>query len=874
MRLEDYNKKTFSKFFGLWSRGQLDEVPLDHFSDCLNLDWNLDEWKTRPGSFTSITVGFGAGNGKIRRFASFSDPSIGPLVLILDDSGNLYTYSTRSGDDAVTPVLSDANANDFSAIKMLNRIYITFHNGEKGLSSSNLKVFIPGGSPGLDEFRDAAGLAPSSAGPMVAVDGATGIVNAGDYKIAVSYITSSGFVTQPGPKIATVFTPTTYTAPGVKKIDLSNIPLGPTGTTSRQILITKADLEEYFFLSSDFGGLIEDNTTTIATLDFDDTTDLVDSADYLFDLLETIPSALVLEDYNDRLGIAGIPDDPSVFMFSLPGDPETFDAIDSIYPINRDDGYTIRNSLVMRKTLYIGKNLGLYSASDNGDFPSTWEKPGIVDQVTNVSIHGIAEFFDISGVRVARDWTLIGDRSGILLFDGIVRKPPITDKINDIWQSINYTQYHKMVIAVDEQNHKIYVAIPIEGAVDNNLLLMGDYNSCPGKIPEAYKIKWSEWQINPCNERKNPTEIGLFGFPPDTVPTLKLASIDGGGKIYSFNPFLIDDSGTDIESFFTTPLMFWESGFVHFFTAARLRVIGDGTILCTIHGEDVTLTASLPNIILSSSLLSSFRFSFEFFSGDGITVNFELCDVPAIGMLLGFQNGLLIQENVDYTLFGTTITMTVTPLTRDTLQFVFLVGVVDTTFTLEVPTGTIDGANTVFTVSATPSDIYIGVWQNGLLIKNGSDYTIDGDEVTFLVAPLVGDTLQVLFHNDLIEPGFVLETPSEAINGSNTTYTLTGDPSKNFILCFHNGLILRYIRDFYFDGTKIVFYTAPQLGDTLQFLYRFIPGGINRITGKEQLIRFDFQNEKAAIKFRLTSGKFIVSKVELFGKPIYSMRPA
>src|SRR5437016_4626796 len=181
MRLEDYKRKVFEDFYGLYNRGEMDQIPEDHFSDCLNIDYDIGEWKTRPGLRSHIGLGYG---GKIRRFASFADPDLGSIILILDDVGNLYTYSIRTNDNATVPRLTVPEATDFSAIKMLGKIYIAFHTGESGIFNQNLKVFIPGDIISQDEFRDAAGLAPISSSVMVAADGAAGLVNAGVYKIA------------------------------------------------------------------------------------------------------------------------------------------------------------------------------------------------------------------------------------------------------------------------------------------------------------------------------------------------------------------------------------------------------------------------------------------------------------------------------------------------------------------------------------------------------------------------------------------------------------------------------------------------------------------------------------------------------------------
>lgn len=595
----------------MYDRGTLDQVPENFFSDCLNLNFEVGEWKTRAGLSGAITLGYAS--GKVRRFAAFSDVTIGPLVLILDEAGNFYTASARTGDNATTPRFTVASATDFSAIKMLGKIYIAVHDGQFGLSGQNLRVFIPHATTiASDEFRSAAGAAPSAGGAMGAANGAAGLVNAGTYKIAVAYITTSGFITPPGPKVASVFTPTTYVAPGSVKINLSSILTGPSGTAKRQILITKAGLEEYYFLPSTFGGLISDNTTTTTTLDFDDTTDLVDSADYLFDLLETIPSPLGLQTYSGRLCTFGEGVNPSIIRASLVADPESFDSVDGIVTVEKDDGFTIRNGITIRDVLYAWKNLGVYSIRDNNDIPANWPV-SVIDQSVNVGIHGIAEFFDMSGIRMARDWILLADKAGILLFDGIVRKPPITDNINDIWQTINYNQYHKIVLAVDEQNHKIYCAIPTGSATDNDVLLMADYKLCAGNVPSSQGIKFTKWQLNPGGALKGPTEIGLFGYPPDTVPTLKIGSVDGGGKIWKLDPSVTTDDGTAIESYFETSLLLWDAGAVHFFTAARLRIVGSGTLLCTITGEDAVLTGSLPSITLAASpgVEKLIRFNFQ-----------------------------------------------------------------------------------------------------------------------------------------------------------------------------------------------------------------------------------------------------------------------
>lgn len=62
----------------------------------------------------------------------------------------------------------------------------------------------------------------------------------------------------------------------------------------------------------------------------------------------------------------------------------------------------------------------------------------------------------------------------------------------------------------------------------------------------------------------------------------------------------------------------------------------------------------------------------------------------------------------------------------------------------DAPAGIVDGANAVFTISASPDPASsLSVYRNGLLQKLGSDYTFSGRTITFVAAavPQPGDTL-------------------------------------------------------------------------------------------------------------------------------------
>ncbi len=64
----------------------------------------------------------------------------------------------------------------------------------------------------------------------------------------------------------------------------------------------------------------------------------------------------------------------------------------------------------------------------------------------------------------------------------------------------------------------------------------------------------------------------------------------------------------------------------------------------------------------------------------------------------------------------------------------------------EAPAGAIDGANSTYTLSQTPtSPASLKIHLNGLLQVNGTDYTLAGTTVTMSAAPLTGDILMASY---------------------------------------------------------------------------------------------------------------------------------
>jgi hypothetical protein len=155
---------------------------------------------------------------------------------------------------------------------------------------------------------------------------------------------------------------------------------------------------------------------------------------------------------------------------------------------------------------------------------------------------------------------------------------------------------------------------------------------------------------------------------------------------------------------------------------------------------------------------------------------------------------------------------------------------VSTTFIdAEVPSGTINGSNTIFTLANVPNPASsLALFRNGLLLTQGGDYTLASNAVTFQTGalPQTGDVLSASYRLSVSIPGvgFVdQEVPAGAINGVNATFTLSQTPSPSVSLAvYRNGLRMTPGVDYTLSGAVITFMAGllPQSSDTLSCSYR------------------------------------------------------
>lgn len=140
------------------------------------------------------------------------------------------------------------------------------------------------------------------------------------------------------------------------------------------------------------------------------------------------------------------------------------------------------------------------------------------------------------------------------------------------------------------------------------------------------------------------------------------------------------------------------------------------------------------------------------------------------------------------------------------------------TVTGEAPSGVIDGANTTFALSASPAPPFsLMLFRNGVLLRQGTDYTLSGSTITLIAAPIVTDWLFAYYRTDgntsSFDDGVV---PTGAIDGANTSFVLPHAPSPtDFVLLFRNGMLQIQGTDYTLSSATVTMTTAPVSGDWL-----------------------------------------------------------
>lgn len=110
-----------------------------------------------------------------------------------------------------------------------------------------------------------------------------------------------------------------------------------------------------------------------------------------------------------------------------------------------------------------------------------------------------------------------------------------------------------------------------------------------------------------------------------------------------------------------------------------------------------------------------------------------------------FLRGLLQQGSIDYNITGSNVIFITAPISGDIVQVTYASETATDYITKEIPSGLIDGSNKIYTLANTPAIDTQSVYLRGLLQIPIIDYTIFESVITFVLAPLVGDSIAITY---------------------------------------------------------------------------------------------------------------------------------
>ena len=468
--MQDHTPITTTQFRGILARGKEEDVPFKYFLDAQNIRFQDGCFLTREGSEIEFAI------SGILRIKQCLLEGQAPVELVLDSNGRLFDAT----DSLVTPILTIAGMTDFSATVLNDRIYISPHNGLRGLPGE--KVYVYDGA----SIRPAAGIKPTVAPTIVA--GGPGNIEIGVHCFTVVFESSSGFVSGFGAGTA-------FTATGTTCINARDIPTGPAGTIARHILGTKTIIafngdalnQQYFFLPN---GTISNNTdTTIDNINFYDSM-LTEEATYVQDALDVIPAGVHISSYLGSLVTCGENAQPDLVRVSYPGEPENFDGVEGFIRFGPDGAGTVENTFELRGQLYVCKRARTYVTQTNGESAIFWNFTDI-DLSKGTSTHGVGLVESTDGSNT-QDIAFVCDRQGFYAFSGTFSSAlELSWPIGNLWKRINKKFFHTIECVVDTINKHVYIAVPIDSAIHPTVVLYMDYSD--GMSVEA--VKWCVWRF-------------------------------------------------------------------------------------------------------------------------------------------------------------------------------------------------------------------------------------------------------------------------------------------------------------------------------------------------------------------------------------------
>jgi hypothetical protein len=266
--------------FGSWlTLLDASDVPLGMSPDLADVEFFPGGVRTRPGLASQFPPLGGAPN--VNSLKTYITTNLVQRLLVLDSFGTMH----KETSPGVLSVMAAGLAPNlyFDSTTHFGREYMAFSDGLLGRDLP--RQFD-------DTFFDRVSQVGPGEGASLADSVAIGNISPGVHQCVVVFVTRQGYWTAPSPA-------TMWTAAGSLKVNVTNIPTGPSNVVQRLLAFTAEGGASFYHVPASM--VLNDNTTTSLVVDFSDTILLSGvSMDYLFAQIE-LPEQLGVIDYAERL---------------------------------------------------------------------------------------------------------------------------------------------------------------------------------------------------------------------------------------------------------------------------------------------------------------------------------------------------------------------------------------------------------------------------------------------------------------------------------------------------------------------------------------------------------------------------------------------
>lgn len=407
-----------------------------------------------------------------------------------------YVTGTDTGDfydsgavDPTTPVLSVVGCKYASVINIFGRLYISPLSAF-GTPVSGEVVYL---YDGTNAGRAAGGGAPVPGTFTVTNDTQTGsFVTVGKHLFTLAWETDSGFITPvPAPN---TWINLDVTAAADRSVKFTNIPTFPSGVVAVHLLMTKVILN-YDNVPENWELFFALRETTNADVEFTlPDTGLVNSADYLLDIFDTLPACNSISVYSGRLMYNGPDGDSQLIYVTKVADPETVSQVEDYIELKEGIPIDVYNGKELRGLYYIFKENSTFVIREDITTPPNSWKYEIVDSGVGAVPFGIAEVLANPGSLVY-DNLIVMSLTGIHVFTGTYSQTLLSFKLQGYLSTLDKRLIKFSRIVVDPIKKTLYLLIVTSFGGGGNeawgttRLFVGNYFDGL----DAQNIKWSEF---------------------------------------------------------------------------------------------------------------------------------------------------------------------------------------------------------------------------------------------------------------------------------------------------------------------------------------------------------------------------------------------